>query len=249
MILRRVIEHFRKQEWTAIAIDFVIVVVGVFVGLQVNNWNEARRERTQEAIYLIGLSKDLRSDVAEMDEIGRVAGVRLAALNYLLAEADGTAPQTGFLSARGVIEIEPAPPFSEKEYGSAGIAMFILTTFEGNRLTYETMINTGGAGLIRDGALLRDVQGYYATAESVRDFEADVKESRRALVAAQQAAGLSPVDETPASALAAAFAANPSLLAAAKNYWLYTNRQMKLMGDLRERAEGLLQKIEAGKQP
>ena len=33
MILRRIIAHFRKQEWTAIALDFVIVVVGVFVGL------------------------------------------------------------------------------------------------------------------------------------------------------------------------------------------------------------------------
>ncbi len=44
MILRRVITHFRKQEWTAIAIDFVIVVAGVFVGLQVNNWNAARAE-------------------------------------------------------------------------------------------------------------------------------------------------------------------------------------------------------------
>jgi hypothetical protein len=29
MILRRAIAHFRKQEWTAIAIDFVIVVAGV----------------------------------------------------------------------------------------------------------------------------------------------------------------------------------------------------------------------------
>jgi len=34
MILRRIIAHFRKQEWTAIGIDFVIVVVGVLVGLQ-----------------------------------------------------------------------------------------------------------------------------------------------------------------------------------------------------------------------
>jgi hypothetical protein len=41
MILRRIIAHFRKQEWTAIALDFLIVVVGVFVGLQVNNWNQA----------------------------------------------------------------------------------------------------------------------------------------------------------------------------------------------------------------
>ena len=28
MILRRVIAHFRKQEWAAIAIDFLIVVFG-----------------------------------------------------------------------------------------------------------------------------------------------------------------------------------------------------------------------------
>ena len=33
MILRRVIAHFRKQEWTAIALDFIIVVLGVFVGM------------------------------------------------------------------------------------------------------------------------------------------------------------------------------------------------------------------------
>ena len=42
MILRRVIAHFRKQEWTAIAIDFVIVVVGVFMGIQAQTWNAAR---------------------------------------------------------------------------------------------------------------------------------------------------------------------------------------------------------------
>ena len=59
MILRRVIDHFRKQEWTAIAIDFLIVVMGVFVGLQVNNWNEAAKERRAETSYLSQLRKDL----------------------------------------------------------------------------------------------------------------------------------------------------------------------------------------------
>ena len=33
MILRRVIEHVRKQEWTSIWIELVIVVVGVFIGI------------------------------------------------------------------------------------------------------------------------------------------------------------------------------------------------------------------------
>jgi len=45
MILRRVIKHFRNQEWTAISLDFLIVlivVIGVFVGLQVSNWNDRR---------------------------------------------------------------------------------------------------------------------------------------------------------------------------------------------------------------
>lgn len=59
MILRRVIGHFRKQEWAAIAIDFLIVVLGVFVGLQVNNWNETRKDRKDERFYLGRLREDL----------------------------------------------------------------------------------------------------------------------------------------------------------------------------------------------
>lgn len=49
MILRRVIAHFRQQEWTAIATDFVIVVVGVFIGIQMANWNATRAERLRIA--------------------------------------------------------------------------------------------------------------------------------------------------------------------------------------------------------
>jgi hypothetical protein len=33
MLLRRVIKHLQHQEWTVIIIDFLIVVLGVFVGL------------------------------------------------------------------------------------------------------------------------------------------------------------------------------------------------------------------------
>ncbi len=59
MILRRIIAHFRKQEWTAIAIDFVIVVIGVFVGLQVNNWNEMRKAHAAEVQLLERLHQDV----------------------------------------------------------------------------------------------------------------------------------------------------------------------------------------------
>jgi hypothetical protein len=37
MILSRVVEQVKHQSWTAIGIDFFIVVVGVFIGIQVSN--------------------------------------------------------------------------------------------------------------------------------------------------------------------------------------------------------------------
>jgi hypothetical protein len=39
MILRRLIDACRKQDWLTVVIETLIVVLGVFLGLQVNNWN------------------------------------------------------------------------------------------------------------------------------------------------------------------------------------------------------------------
>lgn len=58
MILRRVKKHAKDQNWFAVGIDFMIVVVGVFIGLQVANWNEARQERQREAHYLDRLDQE-----------------------------------------------------------------------------------------------------------------------------------------------------------------------------------------------
>lgn len=64
MLLRRVIEHVRKQEWTAVAIDFVIVVVGVFIGIQAANWNEMRADDARARSYLERIRSDLEADLA-----------------------------------------------------------------------------------------------------------------------------------------------------------------------------------------
>jgi hypothetical protein len=64
MILRRVIEHVRTQNWTAIGIDLVIVVVGVFIGIQVSSWNATQGEHARER-FLLG---ELREELAESIE-------------------------------------------------------------------------------------------------------------------------------------------------------------------------------------
>lgn len=45
MILRRVTEHVKAQNWFAVGIDFVIAVVGVFIGTPVANWHGVRIDR------------------------------------------------------------------------------------------------------------------------------------------------------------------------------------------------------------
>jgi hypothetical protein len=44
MILRSLTKHVKDQNWFAVWIDFAIVVVGVFIGIQVANWNGDRLE-------------------------------------------------------------------------------------------------------------------------------------------------------------------------------------------------------------
>ncbi len=249
MILRRLSQSLKDQNWTAIVIEFVLLVAGVFLGIQVANWNEARADRSREAVYLASLVQDIRSDIVEIDEINRVSRLRMSAMGYLLEQASGAPLPSGFDSARGRIEIEPSPRYAADDPNTIGVAMFILTTLDGNRLAYDTMVNTGAIGIIRDDALVRAIQAYYSNVDKVLTFEAAMEISRVKLVDAQQQAGLSPVDAMPAAQLSNVFAGNPALLAAARNYWLYTNRHLKLMKELRAVAERVVAEIEQRADP
>lgn len=106
MILRRIAAHLRKQEWTAIAIDFVIVVLGVFVATQVANWNEERQaaaRRDQIVALLVadlrdgqgaqlGFERDIEAGVARWRE--EFAAGRLPPPFFLRIEGSDTAPKT-----------------------------------------------------------------------------------------------------------------------------------------------------------
>ena len=68
MILRSVMRHVREQNWLAVGIDFFIVIVGVFIGIQVANWNEARLETHQQRVYLVRLQSDFKGIDDRLDE-------------------------------------------------------------------------------------------------------------------------------------------------------------------------------------
>lgn len=62
MLLRRMREHVTGHNWFAVAVDFVVVVAGVFVGIQASNWNQARIERRQGREYRAMLVNDLQAN-------------------------------------------------------------------------------------------------------------------------------------------------------------------------------------------
>lgn len=69
MILRRVIEHVKAQNWFAVGLDFAIVVIGVYIGMQVNNWNQHRADRALDALYIDRLHDEV---IAASDAINAI---------------------------------------------------------------------------------------------------------------------------------------------------------------------------------
>ena len=63
MLLRRITQHVKDQNWFAVGLDFVIVVVGVFIGLQVANWNEAQNNKAGLAASLERLDKEVSRNI------------------------------------------------------------------------------------------------------------------------------------------------------------------------------------------
>ena len=67
MILRRLTHNLRTQNWTAITIEFLIVIIGVFIGTQVANWNQARGERAATERMLVQFVPELRAQIEFFD--------------------------------------------------------------------------------------------------------------------------------------------------------------------------------------
>ena len=58
VFLNKIAVHLREQNWFALAAEFVIVVAGVFLGIQAANWNEERQERKDEEQILTRLQAE-----------------------------------------------------------------------------------------------------------------------------------------------------------------------------------------------
>ena len=58
MILRRITQHVKDQNWFAVALDFVIVVMGILIAFQLTNWSGAQQSDIQAQRFLERLEQD-----------------------------------------------------------------------------------------------------------------------------------------------------------------------------------------------
>jgi hypothetical protein len=154
MLLRRVIQHVKKQEWTAIWIDLVIVVVGVFIGIQVSNWNAARVERVRELAYLENVKTDLRLNIAEIDKYLQVRTKNIESATSILEHFDG----------------KPINDYSA--FNQLGVGIYNWQKFYMTNNTFQEMLNSGNLAIISDARIknqLLDIEALYRKMKSEED--------------------------------------------------------------------------------
>ena len=58
MILRRLTGHIRQENWFAIILETVVVVVGLFLAFQLDRWYESQRIKSDLQTHLEALTED-----------------------------------------------------------------------------------------------------------------------------------------------------------------------------------------------
>ncbi|NKI36478.1 hypothetical protein HFP89_15010 [Wenzhouxiangella sp. XN79A] len=156
MLLRRMIEHVQTQNWTAVALDFLIVVAGVFIGLQVANWNEVRKEGMLERVYLERLHDEAFVGITGILETTDIAFTRRR-------DAMHSAYEAVFSEASDRRSLDPA------ECNAIANAHNIIAPPH-QFPSLEELNASGRFGIIRDPALRNELTGYALMQENSRSL-------------------------------------------------------------------------------
>ena len=143
MILRRITSAFRRQDWFTVGIETLIVVLGVFLGIQLGNWNQARQQHAAARQYEQRLRDDLQEDVVNYAFLrdyyrGVLKGAETA--------YDGLTEKTDLSDAELLVAA-----FRASQYNWA----------ERRRATFDELVASGNLELISDPAFRARISGYY----------------------------------------------------------------------------------------
>ena len=144
MITRRITQEFAKQNWSAALVELLIVVIGIFLGLQVSSWYEGQVEADLETAILDRLKVEFEDISGEIDEAIKSHQTIIDGLDKLREALDsGTISEgnkaTVLYSLRNVLNVD---------------------TGGGESATYQEVLASGRLRLLDDNDLISALSEY-----------------------------------------------------------------------------------------
>jgi len=177
VFLNRLATALRQQNWPTVTLEFLLVVLGVLLALQLDNWNEQRKDRALFQDYLVQLQADLRDDIRQAERRIESTTSLDERAAYLISVIEGTAEE----------------PIDQNRLIAAVLSSGYAYLDLVNRQTYDELISTGNLRLFPDTALKREVVSYYASQELgtqwnslIQSVQIDYRRATRSLLTAEQ---------------------------------------------------------------
>jgi len=63
--------------------EIILVVIGILIALQINNWNETSKNEREQIVFLNNLKNDLNNDLIQLDQILKFQKEKLSTVNKL----------------------------------------------------------------------------------------------------------------------------------------------------------------------
>lgn len=160
--------------------ETLLVVIGILIALQINNWNEARKNKIDEIQYLNRLIEDLEHDQNDL-----ATTIMSNAVNMILAEdalrklgADTSILQRGraYQLANDLVTFNGeevsykdsiiSRQFELKYFGHQLTRLTHWRRFDLTQTTINDLLSTGKIEVITDQRLKENVLDYYASMQS-----------------------------------------------------------------------------------
>ncbi len=89
-IRKSLIEENNMGKYFKYAIgEILLVVIGILIALQINNWNEDRKQRIKEVHYLENIKTDLNLNIEEIDQYIDKRTEQIASAQWILEHFEG----------------------------------------------------------------------------------------------------------------------------------------------------------------
>ena len=126
--------------------EILLVVIGILIALQINTWNEERKDRVQEQQYLIEIKRNLESDLLEIENIRNTYKNISATVDSILIFIKDAKPKTTNYNKLWdyILSVTYVPSFNTQKNG------------------YNNLISAGNINQIKNQELLRVISSHYS---------------------------------------------------------------------------------------